>query len=182
MKVPDLGCGDGTTALPAAQLGVDVLGVDIASNLVAAGHRRALAAGVAERCRCQEGDACDLAGLQSKTFDRVVSVFGAMFAPKPFDVARARVRVTRPGGRILGNWIPNGPTLVARILKTCAAYTPHTTQIPASYLRVTVNAGGFGAQPGARCLGRPARLRRRVLSGGARSTPWAAAADPAPGG
>ncbi|HSV79993.1 MAG TPA: class I SAM-dependent methyltransferase [Ramlibacter sp.] len=124
-KVLDLGCGDGTTALPGAQLGADVLGVDIAANLVAAGNRRAEEAGVADHCRFQEGDASALTGLDDKSFDRVVSVFGAMFAPRPFDVAREMVRVTRPGGRIvMGNWIPGDPTLVAQILKTSAAYSP----------------------------------------------------------
>jgi SAM-dependent methyltransferase len=124
LKVLDLGCGDGTTALPAAKLGADVLGVDIARNLVEAGNKRARDQGLAN-LRFQEGDATDLAGLQDKTFDLVVSIFGAMFAPKPFDVAKQIVRVTRPGGRIvMGNWIPNDPTLVAQILKISAAYTP----------------------------------------------------------
>jgi ubiquinone/menaquinone biosynthesis C-methylase UbiE len=124
LKVLDLGCGDGTTALPAAQRGAEVLGVDIASNLVAAGNRRAAAAGLAN-CRFQEGDASDLRGLAEGSFDRVVSIFGAMFAPKPFDVAREMVRVTRPGGRIImGNWIPGDPTLVAQILRISSAYTP----------------------------------------------------------
>jgi len=123
-RVMDLGCGDGTTALPAAKLGADVLGVDIARNLVEAGNRRAQEQGLTN-LRFQEGDATDLAGLQDKTFDLVVSIFGAMFAPKPFDVAKEMVRVTRPGGRIImGNWIPNDPTLVAQILKISAAYTP----------------------------------------------------------
>jgi SAM-dependent methyltransferase len=124
LKVLDLGCGDGTTALPAAKLGADVLGVDIARNLVEAGNRRAQEQGLTN-LRFQEGDATDLAGLQDKMFDLVISIFGAMFAPKPFDVAKAMVRVTRPGGRIImGNWIPNDPTLVAQILKISAAYTP----------------------------------------------------------
>ena len=124
LKVLDLGCGDGTTALPAAKLGADVLGVDIARNLVEAGNRRAQEQGLTN-LRFQEGDATDLAGLQDKSFDLVVSFFGAMFAPKPFDVAKEMVRVTRPGGRIImGNWIPNDPTLVAQILKISAAYTP----------------------------------------------------------
>ena len=123
-KVLDLGCGDGTTAVPEAKLGADVLGVDIARNLVEAGNRRARELGLAN-LRFQEGDATDLAGLQDKSFDLVVSIFGAMFAPKPFDVAKEMVRVTRPGGRIvMGNWIPNDPTLVAQILKISAAYTP----------------------------------------------------------
>ena len=124
LKVLDLGCGDGTTALPAAKLGADVLGVDIARNLVESGKRRAREQGLAN-LRFQEGDATDLAGLQDRTFDLVVSIFGAMFAPKPFDVAKEMVRVTRLGGRIImGNWIPNDPTLVAQILKISAAYTP----------------------------------------------------------
>jgi SAM-dependent methyltransferase len=124
LKVLDLGCGDGTTARPAAKLGADVLGVDIARNLVEAGNRRARESGL-PNLRFQQGDATDLAGLQDKTFDLVISIFGAMFAPKPFDVAKEMVRVTRPGGRIvMGNWIPNDPTLVAQILKISAAYAP----------------------------------------------------------
>lgn len=124
MKVLDLGCGDGTTAIPAAKLGADVLGVDIASNLVAAGNRRAREQGLTN-ILFQEGDASNLSDLEDKTFDLVVSVFGAMFAPRPFDVAKEMVRVTRPGGRIfMGNWIPNDPTLVAQVLKISSAYSP----------------------------------------------------------
>ena len=124
MKVLDLGCGDGTTALPASKLGADVLGVDIARNLVEAGNRRVQEEGL-KNLKFQEGDATNLAGLADKTFDLVISIFGAMFAPKPFDVAREMVRVTRRGGRIvMGNWIPNDPTLVAQILRISAAYTP----------------------------------------------------------
>jgi len=124
LKVLDLGCGDGTTALPAARLGADVLGVDIARNLVEAGNRRARELGLTN-CRFQEGDATHLDGLKDRTFDLVMSIFGAMFAPKPFDVAREMVRVTRPGGRIvMGNWIPGDPTLVAQLLKISAAYSP----------------------------------------------------------
>lgn len=124
LKVLDLGCGDGTTAVPAAKLGADVLGVDIASNLVAAGNRRANELGLTN-CRFQEGDATNLRDLKDQSFDVVVSIFGAMFAPKPHDVAKEKVRVTKRGGRIvMGNWIPNDPTLVAQILKISAAYTP----------------------------------------------------------
>ena len=123
-KVLDLGCGDGTTAVPAARLGADVLGVDIASNLVEAGNRRARSEGLTN-CRFQEGDASHLQNISDGSFDIVVSIFGAMFAPKPFDVAREMVRVTRTGGRIvMGNWIPNDPTLVARILEISSAYSP----------------------------------------------------------
>jgi SAM-dependent methyltransferase len=124
LKVLDLGCGDGTTAIPAAKLGADVLGVDIARNLVEAGNRRAREQGLTN-CRFQEGDATNLHELPDQAFDLVVSIFGAMFAPRPFEVAKETVRVTRPGGRIvMGNWIPNDPTLVAQILKISSAYTP----------------------------------------------------------
>jgi ubiquinone/menaquinone biosynthesis C-methylase UbiE len=124
LKVLDLGCGDGTTAIPEAKLGADVLGVDIASNLVESGNKRAREQGLTN-CKFQEGDASNLQELPDKTFDLVVSIFGAMFAPKPFDVAREMVRVTRPGGRIImGNWIPNDPTLVAQILRISSAYSP----------------------------------------------------------
>ena len=124
LKVLDLGCGDGTTALPEARLGADVLGVDIASNLVEAGNKRARQEGLTN-CTFQEGDASNLHELKDQTCDLVVSIFGAMFAPKPFEVAKEMVRVTRPGGRIvMGNWIPNDPTLVAQILKTSSAYSP----------------------------------------------------------
>ncbi|WP_342349135.1 methyltransferase domain-containing protein [uncultured Nitrospira sp.] len=124
LKVLDLGCGDGTTALPAAKLGAEVLGVDIASNLVEAGNTRAREHGLAN-CAFQEGDASELHQLPDQAFDLVLSIFGAMFAPNPFAVAKEQVRVTRPGGRIvMGNWIPNDPTLVAQILKISSSYTP----------------------------------------------------------
>ena len=124
LKVLDLGCGDGTTAIPAARLGAEVLGVDIARNLVEAGNARAKQEGLTN-CTFREGDATNLQELRDGSFDLVVSIFGAMFAPKPFDVAREMVRVTRPGGRIvMGNWIPNDPTLVAQILKISSAYSP----------------------------------------------------------
>jgi SAM-dependent methyltransferase len=120
----DLGCGDGTTALPEARFGADVLGVDIATNLVEAGNKRAKEQGLTN-CKFQEGDASNLRELKDRSFDLVVSIFGAMFAPKPFDVAKEMVRVTRLGGRIvMGNWIPNDPTLVAQILKISSAYSP----------------------------------------------------------
>jgi SAM-dependent methyltransferase len=123
-KVLDLGCGDGTTAVPEAKLGAEVLGVDISSPLVAAGNARAEAEGLTN-LKFQEGDAMDLGELDDESFDLVVSIFGAMFAPKPVDVAKEMVRVTKPGGQIvMGNWIPNDPTLVAQILKISASYSP----------------------------------------------------------
>lgn len=124
MKVLDLGCGDGTTAIPQAKLGAEVLGVDIASNLVEAGNRRIREEGLSN-CIIREGDATGLTELEDQRFDMVVSVFGAMFAPRPLDVAREMVRVTRPGGKIvMGNWIPGDPTMVAQILRISSAYTP----------------------------------------------------------
>jgi ubiquinone/menaquinone biosynthesis C-methylase UbiE len=124
LKVLDLGCGDGTTAIPAAKLGANVLGVDIASNLVKAGNLRVKNEGIAN-CTFQEGDATNLHELSDHSFDLLVSIFGAMFAPKPFDVASEMVRVTRTGGRIvMGNWIPGDPTVVAQTLKISSAYTP----------------------------------------------------------
>jgi len=124
LDILDLGCGDGTTAIPAARLGADVIGVDIARNLVAAGNKRIQKEGLSN-CAIQEGDATDLRELKNESFDMVVSIFGAMFAPKPFDVAKEMVRVTRKGGRIvMGNWIPGDTTLVAQILKISSAFTP----------------------------------------------------------
>ena len=124
LDVLDLGCGDGTTAVPQATLGANVVAIDIATNLVEAGNARAKQLGLAN-LRFQHGDACDLNELVDESFDLVVSIFGAMFAPKPFDVAREVVRVTRPRGRIvMGNWIPNDPTLVAQLLKISSSYTP----------------------------------------------------------
>jgi SAM-dependent methyltransferase len=124
LEVLDLGSGDGTTALPAARLGANVLGVDIAGNLVEAGNARAQSLGLTN-CRFQEGDASDLNELEDDSFDLVISIFGAMFAPRPPDVGKELVRVTRPGGRIvMGNWIPDDPTLVAQILKISASYSP----------------------------------------------------------
>lgn len=124
MDVLDLGCGDGTTAIPAARLGANVQGVDIARNLVEAGNARVKAEGLTN-ITFREGDAIDLNDIKDESFDLVVSIFGAMFAPQPFDVAKEMFRVTRRGGRIvMGNWIPGDPTLVAQILKVCSAYTP----------------------------------------------------------
>ena len=125
LRALDLGCGDGTTALPLAQLGADVVGIDIASNLVAAGNRRAAAAGLSNLV-FQEGDASQLSGVADASFDLTLSVFGAMFAPRPFDVAKEMVRVTKPGGMIvMGNWIPNDPTsFISQVLKISAAFTP----------------------------------------------------------
>src|SRR5438093_13371664 len=116
--------GDGTSALPAAKAGAVVLGIGIARNLVEAGNRRAAEQGL-HNLKFQEGDASNLEQMPDNSFDLIVSIFGAIFAPKPFEVAKEMVRVTQPGGRIvMGNWIPNDPTLVAQILKISSNYTP----------------------------------------------------------
>lgn len=125
LRVLDLGCGDGTTAVPIARLGADVTGIDIARNLVDAGNKRAAEMGLKD-LKFQEGDATNLQGVGDHSFDLSISVFGAMFAPKPFDVAKEMVRVTKPGGRIvMGNWIPNDPTsFVSQLLKISASFMP----------------------------------------------------------
>jgi ubiquinone/menaquinone biosynthesis C-methylase UbiE len=125
LRVLDLGCGDGTTAVPLAQSGAEVVGIDIAKNLVDAGNKRAAKAGL-NRLTFQEGDACNLQGIANHSFDLTISFFGAMFAPKPFDVAKEMVRVTKPGGRIvMGNWIPNDPTsFVSQLLKISSSFMP----------------------------------------------------------
>ncbi len=124
LKILDLGCGDGNTAIPEAKLQATVLGVDIAVNLVEAGNARAKKEALSN-CTFQVGDASDLNGLSNESFDMTITMFGAMFAPKPYDVAKEMVRVTRKGGKIImANWIPGDLTLVAQILKISAAYTP----------------------------------------------------------
>jgi ubiquinone/menaquinone biosynthesis C-methylase UbiE len=124
LTILDLGCGDGNTAIPAAKLHANVVGVDIASNLVDAGNARAKKEGLSN-CSFQVGDATNLNELKNESFDLSISMFGAMFAPRPFDVAKEMVRVTRKGGRIvMANWIPGDPTFVAQILKISSAYTP----------------------------------------------------------
>lgn len=125
LRALDLGCGDGTTAIPLAQLGAEVVGIDIARNLVDAGNKRATAAGLT-RLSFQEGDACNLQEVNDHSFDLTLTVFGAMFAPRPHDVAKEMVRVTKPGGRIvMGNWIPNDPTsFVSQLLKISSSFTP----------------------------------------------------------
>jgi SAM-dependent methyltransferase len=125
MHVLDLGCGDGTTAIPLAKTGERVTGIDIASNLVAAGRRRIEEHGLTN-ISLYEGDAGCLEGEADDSFDLTLSMFGAMFSPSPLSTASEMVRVTRSGGTIvMGNWIPNDPeSFVSQLLRVSAAYMP----------------------------------------------------------
>ncbi len=125
MRALDLGCGDGTTAVPLARRGAEVVGIDIARNLVDAGKKRAAKEGL-NQLTFQEGDASDLQGVNDHSFDLTLSIFGAMFAFKPFNVAKEMVRVTKPGGRVvMGNWVPNDPSsFVSQLLKISSSYMP----------------------------------------------------------
>jgi SAM-dependent methyltransferase len=89
LKVLDLGFGDGKTALPATRLGADALGVDIARNLVEAGNKSAKEQSLTN-CKFREGDASNLHEFGDQKFDLVVSIFGTMFAPRPFEVAKEK--------------------------------------------------------------------------------------------
>ncbi len=116
----DVGCGAGQLAIPAARMGLQATGVDIAANLVAAARERARVEGLS--ARFDEGDAEALA-YDDDSFDVVASIFGAMFAPRPERVAAELLRVCRPGGRILmGNWTPD--SFPAHMFKTVARYVP----------------------------------------------------------
>ena len=120
MKVLDVACGTGNTAIPMARRGADVIGVDIAPNLLAQARERARAEGV--RARFEEGDAEQLA-FADGAFDLVVSVFGAMFAPRPERVAAELTRVCRSGGRIaMGNWTPD--SFAGQSYRMTAKYLP----------------------------------------------------------
>ena len=155
MQVLDLGGGDGTTALPRPDSGADVVVIDIARNLVEAGTRRAAEEGLTN-VRFEQGDASHLDGVADDSFDLVVSIFGAMFAPDPFAVAKEMVRVTKPGGRIvMGNWIPGDPTLVAQILKISA----RVLAAAARGVREPGDLGRRGAR--GRAVHRRGRARRR---------------------
>lgn len=124
MKVLDLGCGDGTTAIPAAELGADVTGIDISRNLVNAGKKR-IAEKNLSNITIEQGDAMNLSQIQDQSFDLSISIFGAMFAPRPDDVAKEMVRVTRKGGKVvMGNWIPGDPTMISQLLRISGIYNP----------------------------------------------------------
>lgn len=129
-RVLDVACGTGNTAIPAARGGAKVIGVDIASNLIAQAWERAREAGVAAEFR--EGDAEQLE-FPDASFDVVISVFGAMFAPRPERVAAEFLRVCRPGGTIaMGNWTPTG--FVGKMFAVSAKHVPPPPGIPAPSL------------------------------------------------
>lgn len=129
-RVLDVACGTGNTAIPAAQYGAHVVGVDIASNLIAQARERAKNAGVQAEFR--EGDAEQLE-FPDASFDAVISVFGAMFAPRPERVAAELLRVCRPGGLIaMGNWTPSG--FVGKMFAASAKHVPPPPGIPAPAL------------------------------------------------
>ena len=129
-RVLDVACGTGNTAIPAAQRGASVTGVDIASNLLAQARQRAQQAGVSAEFR--EGDAEQL-DFPEASFDVIISVFGAMFAPRPERVAAEFLRVCRPGGTIaMGNWTPTG--FVGKIFGVTAKHVPPPPGIPAPSL------------------------------------------------
>ena len=105
-RLLDVACGTGNLSFPAAQAGAIVTGVDIAPNLLATARARAAAEGM--NIRFEEGDA-EALPYKDAAFDEVVTMFGAMFAPRPELVAAELARVCRPGGRVaMANWTPAG--------------------------------------------------------------------------
>lgn len=126
MKVLDVACGTGNTALPAARAGADVTGVDIAPNLVEQARENAKREGV--NARFEEGDA-EALPYGDASFDAVVTMFGAMFAPRPELVAAELKRVCRPGGLIaMANWTPAG--FIGQMFKTMAAHVTPPPGMP----------------------------------------------------
>lgn len=125
-RVLDVACGNGNEALPAARMGAAVTGVDIATNLLEQARKRAQCEGL--KVKFDEGDAEQLPYAES-SFDVVMSIFGAMFAPRPELVAAEFVRVCRPGGRIfMANWTPNG--FAGQLFKVIGTYVPPPPDIP----------------------------------------------------
>jgi len=128
--VLDVGCGAGQIALPMARAGVNVTGIDIATNLIAIARARAAQEGLP--VRFDEGDAEDLP-YPDASFDTVVSLIGAMFAPRPERVAAEFVRVCRPGGRIIMlNWTPQG--FIGQMFKVIGKHVPPPAGIPSPVL------------------------------------------------
>jgi ubiquinone/menaquinone biosynthesis C-methylase UbiE len=129
-RMLDVACGAGQITIPAARAGIQVTGVDIAENLIAQARSRAAAEGVA--VQFEQGDAEQLP-YPDASFDVVVSLIGAMFAPRPERVAAELIRVCRPGGRILmGNWTPNGH--VGQMFKAIGKHVPPPPGVPSPLL------------------------------------------------
>jgi len=129
-RVLDVACGSGNLSLPAARVGAIVTGLDIAPNLIETARERAFA----ERLNINfdEGDAEQLPYADG-SFDVVVTMFGAMFAPRPEKAVAEMLRVCRPGGRIaMANWTPAG--FIGQMFKTTAAHTPPPPNIPSPLL------------------------------------------------
>jgi 2-polyprenyl-3-methyl-5-hydroxy-6-metoxy-1,4-benzoquinol methylase len=125
-RVLDVACGSGNLAIPAAKRGCEVTGVDIAANLVEQARARAKQEGV--KADFQEGDAEQLQ-FADNTFDAVITMFGAMFAPRPDVTARELVRVCRPGGLIaMANWTPEG--FVGHMFRMNAKFVPPPADVP----------------------------------------------------
>ena len=119
-KVLDIACGSGNLSIPAARCGAVVTGIDIVPNLIEQARERAAAEGL--ECRFEEGDAESLA-FEDESFDTVVTMFGAMFAPRPEKTAEEMIRVCRAGGRIaMANWTPTGFT--GQMFRIGAAFVP----------------------------------------------------------
>jgi SAM-dependent methyltransferase len=130
MKVLDVACGTGNTALPAARAGAVVTGVDIAPNLVEQARENAKAAGL--NVQFDEGDA-EALPYGDASFDGVLTMFGAMFAPRPELVASELKRVTRPGGFIaMANWTPGG--FIGQMFKTMTSHVPPPAGMPSPVL------------------------------------------------
>jgi SAM-dependent methyltransferase len=130
-KVLDVACGAGSTAIPAARLGAEVIGIDIAPNLVEQARKNAKAEGL-DNCRFEEGDAEALA-FEEGSFDTIVTIFGAMFAPRPEKVAEELVRVCRSGGRIvMANWTPQ--SFIGQMFKINSTHVPLPPNMPSPVL------------------------------------------------
>lgn len=125
-RVLDVACGSGNLTIPAARAGAEVTGADIATNLLEQGRARAAVEGL--KIQFDEGDAEDLP-YEVASFDVVVSMFGAMFAPRPQLVAAELVRVCRPGGRIaMANWTPEGH--IGEMFKATGKHVPPPPNMP----------------------------------------------------
>jgi 2-polyprenyl-3-methyl-5-hydroxy-6-metoxy-1,4-benzoquinol methylase len=120
MRILDVACGAGQISIPAARAGAKVTGIDIAANLVEQARARAKAENL--DAHFDEGDA-EMLPYEDNSFDLVISLIGAMFAPRPDLVAAELKRVCRPGGKIImGNWTPSG--FVGQMFKTQGKHVP----------------------------------------------------------